>query len=160
MLILYSTLVVVFWSFFIAFEETSFKREKLKTSASFIPFSIFFFFSIENWNPTLLTIFQNVHSFDFFQTNEANEFFFFFLIVYVYNPITFLFIFFTLIFVCFNIVSLFLIKHKTLNQSKLMWFNFNTESKSPFSQSKSGRSGFWATLSSNLSYTTLNKTEI
>lgn len=160
LLILYSTLVVVFWSFFIAFEETSFKKEKQKTSSSFLPFFLFLFFSVENWNPMLLSPFQNVHYFDFFQTNESNEFFFFFLIVYVYNPVTFLFIFFTLIFVCFNIVSLFLIKHKTFNQSKLLWFNFNTGQASPFSQSKSGRSGFWATLSSNLNYLSLNKTEL
>lgn len=160
LLILYSTLVVVFWSFFIAFEETSFKQEKKRTSVTFLPFLAFLFFYTENWNPTTLQPFQNLYCFDFFQVNEANEFFFFFLIIYVYNPVTFLFIFFTLLFVCFNIVSLFLIKHKTFNQNKLIWFNFNVNQKAPFTQAKSGRSGFWETVSSNVNFLTLNKTQL
>ena len=78
LLILYSTLVVVFWSFFIAFEETSFKKEKQRTSFFFLPFIFFLFFPWSNWNGLTLMPFQQVYCVNFFNLNEQNEFFFFF----------------------------------------------------------------------------------
>ena len=93
----------------------------------------------------------------FFQSNEPNEFFFFFLIIYVFNPFTFLFIFFTLVLVCFNIVSLLLLKQKDSLGSNRLSFNFNVGTSSLQTTVKSGRIGFWSTVSSNLSFLSLGK---
>ena len=160
LLILYSTLVVVFWSFFIAFEETGHKKEKSKTSVYLFPLSFVLFLPTELWLPLTLKPFEQLYQLDFFQTSEPNEFFFFFLIVYVFNPLTFLFIFITLVIICFNIVSLFLIKQKMTGISNLSLVAFTGASKSTNLPFKTGRTGFWTTISSNLQSLTLNKTAV
>ena len=157
LLILYSTLVVVFWSFYIAFEDQKVKSEKKKTTLFFIP--IFFIFMLPN-NPGVTTVispFLSTYALNFFQATETNEFFFFFLIIYVFNPLTFLFIFFTLVLVCFNIVSLLLLKQKAKSTTNLHVYNFDRNKISVSTTNKQGRIGFWSTVSSNLSFLSLGK---
>lgn len=157
LLILYSTLVVVFWSFFISFENQKVKAEKSKTSIFFIP--LLFFYTIPN-NPGPVHVFNfflPTFALNFFNTVENNEFFFFFLIIYVFNPLTFLFIFFTLILVCFNIVSLLVLKQKSKNRDSSLVYNFSQSRANLNSTGKQGRIGFWSTVSSNLSFLSLGK---
>jgi hypothetical protein len=92
--------------------------------------------------PLNLKPFEQLYQLDFFQTSEPNEFFFFFLIVYVFNPLTFLFIFITLVIICFNIVSLFLIKQKTAAISNIGLVAFAGASKPINVPFKTGRTGF------------------
>jgi disulfide bond formation protein DsbB len=160
LLILYSTLVVVFWSFFIAFEESGHKKEKTKTSLYLFPLSFVLFLPTELWLPLTLKPFEQLYQLDFFQTGDPNEFFFFFLIVYVFNPLTFLFVFITLVIICFNIVSLFLIKQKMTGLSNLSLVSFAGATKATSLPFKTGRTGFWTTISSNLQTATLNKTAV
>ena len=89
-----------------------------------------------------LSTFIPVFNLTFFQSSEPNEFLFFFLIIYVFNPFTFLFIFFTLVLVCFNIVSLLLLKQKDYLGANRLSFNFNVGASSPQNPVKSGRIGF------------------
>lgn len=157
LLILYSTLVVVFWSFFVAFEDQKTKSEKKKTSSAFLVLS--FVWLLPNSQGTLHSLGNLLPVFilNFFQTAETNEFFFFFLIIYVFNPLIFLFIFFTLVLVCFNIVSLLLLKQKGTQSVNRAAFNFNRAVSGLVNKSSTGRKGFWSTVSSNLSFLSLGK---
>jgi len=158
LLILYSTLVVVFWSFFIAFEESKKKKEKQRLSLFFIPLSLVFLLPTFNVTSHVPSVFSQVFTLNFFQPGEPNEFFFFFLIIYVFNPVTFFFVFIILIVVCFNIVSLLLIKQRGAASKSSLYLNFNNAYGNPGKPTASGRSSFWSTVSSNLSFLTLNKT--
>lgn len=157
LLILYSTLVVVFWSFFVAFEDQKTKTEKKRVSLMFTPLIFVYFIPTTPSALSALSTFIPVFNLTFFQSNEPNEFLFFFLIIYVFNPFTFLFIFFTLVLVCFNIVSLLLLKQKDYLGANRLSFNFNVGASSPQNPVKSGRIGFWSTVSSNLSFLSLGK---
>lgn len=105
----------------------------------------------------VFNFFLPTYALNFFNTIENNEFFFFFLIIYVFNPLTFLFIFFTLILVCFNIVSLLVLKQKTKSSVNPFVYNFSQNRANLNSTSKQGRIGFWSTVSSNLSFLSLGK---
>ena len=142
LLILYSTLVVVFWSFFVAFEDQKAKTEKKRVSLMFTPLLFVYFVPVSPSALSVLSVFLPVFNLTFFQSSEPNEFLFFFLIIYVFNPFTFLFIFFTLVLVCFNIVSLLLLKQKDYLGGNHLSFNFNVGTSSPQKQVKSGRIGF------------------
>jgi len=83
--------------------------------------------------------------------------FFFFLIIYVFNPLIFLFIFFTLVLVCFNIVSLLLLKQKSTHSASTAAVNFNQVRSGLTNKGYRGRKGFWSTVSSNLSFLSLGK---
>ena len=157
LLILYSTLVVVFWSFFVAFEDQKAKSEKKKTSSSFVALSFVWLFPNTPGSLHLLSALLPVFILNFFQTTETNEFFFFFLIIYVFNPLMFLFIFFTLVLVCFNIVSLLLLKQKSTHSVSIAAVNFNQVRSGLANKGYRGRKGFWSTVSSNLSFLSLGK---
>ena len=157
LLILYSSLVVVFWSFFVAFEDQKAKSEKKKTSSSFVALSFVWLLPNTPGGLHLLSALLPVFILNFFQTTETNEFFFFFLIIYVFNPLIFLFIFFTLVLVCFNIVSLLLLKQKGTHSASTAVVNFNQVRSGLTNKGCRGRKGFWSTVSSNLSFLSLGK---
>ena len=142
---------------FRCFRRPKNKIRKKKTSSAFLVLS--FVWLLPNSQGTLHSLGNLLPVFilNFFQTAETNEFFFFFLIIYVFNPLIFLFIFFTLVLVCFNIVSLLLLKQKGTQSVNRAAFNFNRAVSGLVNKSSTGRKGFWSTVSSNLSFLSLGK---
>jgi len=155
--ILYSTLVIVFWSFFIAFEDQKKKLEKSKIN-------FFFFLLILFWSPLgsidlnffLFSFLRSLFFFDFFFFYDYSEFFFIFFTIYIVNPATTLFVFLVLVLTCFNIVETLLLK-------QLFFFLTNFFSQGNIYKKKTTklvnyqRYSFWSTISTQVSLTLLSK---
>jgi len=156
LLILYSTLVVVFWSFFIAFEDQKKKNEKLKNHLFFV-FAFCFLLSSKSVGLYTPTFLKHLYSFDYFMLFEESEFFYFFVLVYSFNSITTLFIFFVLVFTCFNIVSTLIIKQKLSFSTSFVFYSVFSNGRMGSAFTNSSRSSFWSTFSTNLGLIKLGK---
>lgn len=155
LLILYSTLVIVFWCFFIAFEDQKKKKERIRSSFFFLIFFLpLIFQSSLLFTPTP---FSPLFAYNFYSQNDFSEFLTLFLLIYVFMPITSASIFLTLIFICFNIVLLLLLKKRSELTSSLKPFYFQARSSSPSVGFSSLRTSFWSTAATNLNFLSLTK---
>lgn len=117
LLILYSTLLVIFWIFSISFEDFSLKREISESHNVYYTFIVFLFFFLKfpvyvNTS-TWYKLVGQPSMISFFSSGQENaEFFILYISVFFYHFLTLCCFFFSLVVICKVVVSLLLIKSK------------------------------------------------
>lgn len=149
LLVLYSTLVIVFWIFSISLDDWQLKKENNKLPVYWlIPIPIFFYFlkipglSSKIGSADFFSI-DEIFTNGFFKINRGDFFILFFTIFNDHNR-TFFFFFITLVVVCMIIVTAFIIKFKQLGVSKVLMVFYSSNFKFQRSASVLYRFNFWS----------------
>lgn len=151
LLVLYSTLVVVFWIFSATFEDTSMKRES-SVSLSGLFLTVFLFVILSSVLPTTVkpssSAFTGMQTpLDFFDSHGSlSEFSIIFLSLFFYHPVVVALFFVALIIVCMTIIGMLFLKYKAdLSESSLSSIA-NTSGKSTAVSLTGIKTVFWSSV--------------
>lgn len=131
LLVLYSTLVIIFWIFSVSLDDWQLKKEVQRVNLYwFFSLPIFFYFLKI---PGLSVKFNGLDFFgltEVFQTNpfkvSRGDFFILFFTVFNKHSLTFFFFIISLVIVCMAVVTTLIIKFKLISTSKFLTVFFNS----------------------------------